>query len=358
MNEYITDASNIKNILLKNRASYSAYAGYFCSYFPSELLYGFNVHPVRIQGYSESRIQRRDLINYICSYLADIINAFESDHFSWADHLIVPATCDSLYGAKEYLERNIEGLNVKMFRPPLKFDGDTYQFYKSSVEDVLEWMGSHYTFDDAALKKGVEMKNRMNAVINELLSCKEGLFKGSVYLKLMIARSVLPAPVFMAMLEGMDKEVLEQNHKKAHTNLLVLGPLCDNLELIDYMNTDHNVITRFLTSTLGLHDGEVSLEGDVKENLISHYFRKAGTATSYDHYNKLISELDLEITESSVKGVVYLNYKYCEPHMFFSKRIMDHLEKNGMKMLYLELEHSRGIDALIQNQVDTFTENI
>ncbi|MEW6599515.1 MAG: 2-hydroxyacyl-CoA dehydratase family protein [Nitrospirota bacterium] len=358
MNEYLTDTANIKNILLKHRASYAAYAGYFCSYFPSELLYGFNVHPVRIQGYSESLGQRRALINYICSYLADIMNAFESDHFSWADHLIVPATCDSLYGAKEYLERNIQGINVKMFRPPLKFDEGTYQFYKSSVEDVLEWMGSHYTFDDTALKRGVEMKNRMTTGISELLSSDEGLFKGAVYLKLMIARSVLPAPVFMCMLESMDKAVVGQNHNKAQTNLLVLGPICDNLDLIDYLNTDHNVITRFLTSTLGLHDCEVSLEGDVKDNLISHYFRRAGTVTSYDHYSKLISELDTEIMERSVKGVIYINYKYCEPHMFFSKSIKDHLEKNGVKMLYLELEHSGGIDASIQNHIDTFTENI
>lgn len=358
MNEYITDTSNIKKILLENRASYSAYAGFFCSYFPSELLYGFNVHPVRILGHSNNQIHRRDLINYVCSYLADIISAFESNHFSWANYLIVPATCDSLYGAKEYLKQNIEGLNVKMFRPPLKFDEDTYYFYKSSVEDVIEWMGSNYSFDDEALKKGIEMKNRMNIAISDLLSSKEGLFKGAVYLKLMVARSVLPAPVFMTMIEGLDKEIVEQNHNKAQTNLLVLGPLCDHLELIDYMNTDHNIITSFLTSTFGHHDGEVSLEGDVKENLIRHYFMKAGTATSFDHYNKVISELDREIAERSVKGVIYLNYKYCEPHMFFSKRVRDHLEKNGVKMLYLELEHSGEIDALIQNQFDAFRENI
>lgn len=297
-------------------------------------------------------------MNYICSYLADIINGFELDQYSWADRLIVPATCDSLYGAKEYLERNIEGLNAKLFRLPLKFYENTYQLYKSSVEDVLEWIGADHTFDAAALKKGVETKNRMNSGISELLSGNDGLFKGAVYLKLMMARSILPAPVFTALLEGMDKEVIEQNYNKEQPNLLVLGPLWDNLELIDYINTDHNVITRFLTSTIGLYEGEISLEGDIKENLVSHYFSKAGTATSYDHYNRLIGELDREIAERSVKGVIYLNYKYCEPHMFFSKRIRDHLKNNGVKMLYLEQEHSRGTDAMIQNQIDTFMENI
>jgi len=358
MNKYITDASNIKEILSKHRASYSAYAGYFCSYFPSELLYGFNIHPVRIQGYSDKRVQRRDIINYICSYLADIINGFGSGHFSWVDHLIVPATCDSLYGAKEYLERNIEGLDAKMFRLPLKFDGDSYHFYRSSVEDVLEWLNGRYKFDDAALKSGVEIKNRVNSSVIELLSGKEGLFRGALYLKLMMVRSVLPPPVMMTLLESLDKKVLEQNYYKGRANILLMGPLCDNLDLIDYLNTEHNVITRFLTSSVGPHDGNVSLDGDIKENIIDHYFNKVGTVTSYDHYNRLIKEIDLEIAARFVKGVVYINYKYCEPHMFFSKRIKDHLRKNDVKMLYLELEHAKGIEASTMNQIDTFRENL
>lgn len=358
MNEYITDASKIKKILLENKASYSAYAGYFCSYFPSELLYGFNVHPVRILGYSKNQIQRRDLINYVCSYIADIITAFESDHFVWADHLIVPATCDSLYGAREYLEQNIEGLNVKMFRPPLKFDEGIYQFYKSSVEDMLEWMGSYYSFDDVALTKGIEMKNHMNSVIIDLLSGKDGLFKGTIYLKLMLAKSILPYHLFISLIDRCDKDVLEQNFSLKRDNILTLGPICDNLDLIDYLNAEHNVITGLMTTTLGVHDSEIPLEGDVKDNLIRYYFNKLGTVTSYNYFNIFIKKLDREIIKHSIKGIVYLNYKFCEPHMFFSKQLRDYLENSDMKYLYLEIEHVKGMDALTQNKIDAFMETL
>lgn len=358
MFEYITDASKIDQILLKNRASYSAYAGYFCSYFPVELLYGFNIHPVRILGYAQHNVQKRDLINYMCAYLTDVISSFESGHYSWADRLIVPATCDSLYGAKEYLENTVDNVKTKMFRLPLKFTPDTYPVYRNAVEDVMEWLDIDYSYDDRLLREALEANNKVNRRIMDLLSGSGAIFMGSLYLKLMMARSVLPYPDMMSVLDEVNSEAVQKNYTKDKPNVLILGPICDNLDLIDYINTEYNVIARFMTSSLGLYDSEVSLEGDIKDNLIRHYFSRAGTVTSSDYYSRFIKELDQEIQEHAVKGAIYLNYQYCDPHMFFSKRIKDHLQNTDMKVLYLELEHAKGMDAMLQNRIDAFMENI
>ena len=104
----IADLTYIDGICANSKENYSALSGYFCSYFPVELLYGFNILPVRILGYSESAVRKRKLINYMCAYLSDVINSFETGKFQWADFLIVPATCDSLYGACDYIETPVQ----------------------------------------------------------------------------------------------------------------------------------------------------------------------------------------------------------------------------------------------------------
>jgi benzoyl-CoA reductase/2-hydroxyglutaryl-CoA dehydratase subunit BcrC/BadD/HgdB len=358
MFKYITDALKLDDLLSKHRASYSAFAGYFCSYFPVELLYGFNMHPVKILGYSQTHAKKRDLINYMCAYLTDVLNGFEEDYYSWADYLIIPATCDSLCGAGEYFDKNITNVETKIFRLPLKLTPDAYQVYKSAVEEVLKWLGDSYLFDNEMLKKAIKMRNQVNSKIRGLMSYKGVPFEGVGYLKLMMAKSVLPGTVLVSFLEDIDKEIIEQNYNKEQINVLVLGPLCDNIDLMDYISRDHNVITKFMTSTLGLYNDEISQDGDVKENLIRYYFSKAGTATSYDYFRKLKTDLDREISARSVKGIIYLNYKFCEPHMFLSKQVKNHLENTDIKFLYLELEHTNGIDALTQTKVDVFMENI
>ncbi len=358
MFDFITDASRTNHILKENRSLYSAYAGYFGSYFPVELLYGFNIHPVRIMGYAQTHARQRDLMNYMCAYLTDVIYNFEADNFTWANYLILPATCDSLYGAQDYIEKNIINVKTKLFRLPLKFTQETYQAYKSSVENVLEWLSNDHVFDNALLRESIEMRNKLNKKIMKLLSCEGSTFKGALYLKLMIAKSVLPPPVFMSLLENINEKTLAQNHEKDRHNILLLGPMFDNMGLIDYINKDHNVVTKLMTSTLGLFDSEVSLEGDIKDNLIRNYFDKAGSATSYNYFFKLIKELDNEIEKYSIKGIIYFNYKFCEPHMFFSRQLISYWEKSGVKVLYLEQEHSEGMDPLIQNKIDIFMENL
>jgi benzoyl-CoA reductase subunit C len=354
----ITDALKIKEILSQSKSRYSAYAGYFCSYFPVELLHGMNIHPVKILGHTESNIQKRDILNYMCAYVTDIIGSFEADAYPWADRIIIPATCDSLYGAKDYFERNLSHVKVKLFRLPLKFTLETYHVYKGAVEEVLEWLSEYYEFDNALLRKSIKTKNKINNKIKELM-CYEGRFiMGAVYLKLMLARSVMPSHDFMNLLDMMDREDTERNFNGKRSTILLLGPICDNMELIDYINSDRNVITKHMSSTLGLYDGEVSLEGDIKDNLIKYYFRRVGTATSYNYFNKLVKELDHDVREYSVKGVIYLNYKYCEPHIFFSKQLQDYLKECEMRVLYLETEHSEKMDALTQNKIDAFLESI
>ncbi|MHA2038644.1 MAG: 2-hydroxyacyl-CoA dehydratase [Promethearchaeota archaeon] len=358
MFKYITDAAKIKHILSESRSSYSAFTGCFCCYFPAELLSGFNIHPVRILGYAETGSRKRDLINYMCAYLTDIINSFEADYFSWADHLIIPPSCDSLYGAKDYLEKNIDNVKTKMFRTPLQFTPDAYQVYESAVEDVLDWLSGFYSFDNELLMKGIDFKNQMNNKIRTLVSRNGEPFEGVVYLKLMIAKSILPDSVFRSLLDDISEETIEQNYKKDRDNILILGPLCDNLDLLDYIGTDHNIITKFMTSTLGLFDGEISLEGDIKKNLIRYYFSRAGTATSYNYFARLKKGLDREIKKYSIKGIIYLNYKLCDPHMFLSRQIRYHFGDSNVKVLYLEMEHVKGLNASVQNKIDTFIENI
>lgn len=358
MLEELTDATKINRLLIKNKPSYSAFTGYFSSYFPVELLYGFNIHPVRMIGHVTKHAKKRELLNYMCAYLSDLMGSFEEGHFSWADNIIIPATCDSLYGAKEYIEKRFGNVRTKMFRLPLKFTSDYYAVYKHAVEEVMEWLSVRYSFEDELLYKAVDMQNQINNKIVQALQYKGSFMPGAVYLKLMIAKSVLPPTAFLGFLEEISKEAIDQNYSQDRPNILVLGPICDNLDLINYISKNHNIISNLMMSTTGLHNSNISLEGDVIDNLIRHYFEKAGTATSIDSPPRFIREISGEIMKYSIRGIIYLNYKFCEPHMFFSRQLNCHLDNSDVKMLYLELEHSCGIDAIVQNQIDAFMENI
>jgi benzoyl-CoA reductase/2-hydroxyglutaryl-CoA dehydratase subunit BcrC/BadD/HgdB len=72
--------------------------------------------------------------------------------------------------------------------------------------------------------------------------------------------------------------------------------------------------------------------------LTERYFQSCFCPTKY--YGPLARQemLGREVKKSGAKGVIFLLYKYCEPHFFDYPDLKSYLEAQGISTLLLEVE--------------------
>ena len=123
---------------------------------------------------------------------------------------------------------------------------------------------------------------------------------------------------------------------------MIVGPLVDNYMLLEQIEQlGAYIVYDDITNGARYCDMDVVIQGDLYENIARRYLLSGPSPTlnsnnpaDDESFRKLICDLDLQ-------GVIFINQKFCEPHVHNYLSRIETLKQMKINFLMLEVEHDR-----------------
>jgi benzoyl-CoA reductase subunit C len=270
--------------------------------------------------------------------------------FSFLKNIVFPNSCDSLKVLRQTWEYEIKKPKAYTLLHPINADSSSIRYFAHQLRAFAVEMKreSGVEFTDAELKKTIDKYNRTRDLLRQLYDIRKNntFLTGADAIALMTAGLILDRDEYNAMLRQIIDKGLQSSHgSKNLKRIMVIGPLVDNYVLLNRIEQFGAIIVDDdITNGSRYCSQDVETQGDLYENLAERYLStrpsptlNSSIKTDEQAFQERIDKLDLD-------GVIYINQKFCEPHVhnYFAK--LGILKQRKINVLMLEIEHT-GLDV-------------
>ena len=321
--------------------------GYFSNYIPEDIIAAAGLHPLRIIGfYDTSKSHQRTLFNPVCSFVRDVFQAACSGEFSFLKNIVFPNSCDSLKVLRQTWEYEIKKPKAYTLLHPINADSAAVQYFARQLREFAGEMKkeSGMDFTDAELKKMIDKYNRTRGLLRQLYDIRKNntFLTGADAVVLMTAGLILDRDEYNTMLRQIIDEGLQSSHgNKNLKRIMIIGPLVDNYALLNRIEQFGAIIVDDdITNGSRYCSQDVETQGDLYENLAKRYLSARPSPTLNSSIKSDEQAFQERIDKLDLDGVIYINQKFCEPHVhnYFAKLAI--LKQRKINVLMLEIEHA------------------
>jgi benzoyl-CoA reductase subunit C len=340
-----------KTYLLDASKKYHGITGYFSNYIPEEIIAVAGFYPLRIIGFFDnSKSSHRSLFNPVCSFVRNIFLAACSGEFSFLRNIVFPNSCDSLKVLRQMWEYEIKKPKAYTLLHPINTDSGSVQYFARQIKAFAGEMKreSGADFTDAELKKTIDKYNQTRSLLRRLYDIRKNntFLTGSDAVALMTAGLIMDRDEYNAMLSRIIDDGLQSSHgNKNLKRIMIMGPLMDNYMLLNRIEQLGAVIVDDdITNGSRYCSQDVETRGDLYANLAKRYLSAGPSPTLNSSIKTDERAFKERIDKLDLHGVIYINQKFCEPHVhnYFAKLAV--LKQKKINVLMLEIEHD-GLDV-------------
>jgi benzoyl-CoA reductase subunit C len=340
-----------KAYLLDVPQKYRGITGYFSNYIPEEIIAAAGLYPMRIIGFWDtSKSPQRSLFNPVCSFVRDVFLAASCGEFSFLRNIVFPNSCDSLRVLRQMWEYEIKKPKAYTLLHPINADDSSVRYFAHQLKVFAAEMKneSGADFTDAELKKTIDKYNQTRGLLRQLYDIRKTstFLMGADAVALMTAGLILERDEYNSMLRQIIDEARQNSRDdKNLKRIMIMGPLTDNYALLDKIERFGAIIVDDdITNGSRYCSRDVEMTGDLYENIARRYLfadpsptLNSSIKTDEQAFQRRINGLDLQ-------GVIYINQKFCEPHVHNYLAKLKILKQSGINVLMLEIEHA-GLDV-------------
>jgi benzoyl-CoA reductase subunit C len=336
-----------RQYLLDIRKNGRAIAGCFSNYIPEEIVAAAGMHPARIIGmYNASNFSRRPLLNPVCSFVQDIFAAACAGEFSSMDIIIFPNSCDSLKVLRQIWDYEIKTPPAYAILHPVHNNRDSILYFADQLRIFAAQLSQNAGVDisEAALKKIIEQYNTTRQSLRKLYNLRKtgGVpLRGSDAVALMTAGLILDRDEYNRMLQQvLELCSREQPGGKHQKRIMIIGPLVDHYPLLEKIE-DFGACLVYEDITNGARycDLDVETQGDLYENIAQRYLLADPSPTMNNTARAEADSFENRVRELNLDGVIFVNQKFCEPHVHNYLAKKDILKEMRINCLMLEIDH-------------------
>jgi benzoyl-CoA reductase subunit C len=338
-----------KEYLVGLREKHGGLSGYFSNYIPQEIIASAGFHPVRMIGsFDTSETHPRVLFNPVCSFAQDMYAAACSGGMSYLDNMIFPNSCDSL----KVLHQVWTGQKLQppayTLLHPIRTDPAATRYFAEQLKDLAAWLTQNggRDFDRDELLKQIEQYNETRCLLRqlyELRECNPESLTASELFTVMTAGLIMDRAEYNQLLQQwIENSGNQQAQAGQHSKrLMVIGPLLDNMDMLKKIESFRAcIIADEITNGWRYSDRDVDLEGDLYENLARRYLCAGPSPTLRTDPVRVQESFRTKVKKLNLNGVIFINQKFCEPHVHNYLEKADVLRQLGINSLMLEVEHS------------------
>jgi benzoyl-CoA reductase/2-hydroxyglutaryl-CoA dehydratase subunit BcrC/BadD/HgdB len=339
-----------RDYLLAIPKTYHGITGCFSNYIPEEIIAAAGLYPMRIIGFwNTSKSPQRSLFNPVCSFVRDVYLAASCGEFSFLKNIIFPNSCDSLKVLRQMWEYEIKTPKAYTLLHPINTDDSSVRYFTYQLRTFAEEMKneSGVDFTDTELKKTIDKYNQTRGLLRQLYDIRRTstFLTGADAVVLMTAGLIMERAEYNFMLRQIIDEALQCNRgEKKLKRIMIMGPLTDNYVLLEKIERFGAIIVDDdITNGSRYCSRDVETTGDLYENIARRYLFADPSPTLNSSIKRDEQAFQRRIDGLDLHGVIYINQKFCEPHVHNYLAKLEILKQSGINVLMLEIEHT-GLD--------------
>lgn len=341
--------------------------GYTCSYTPEEVILAAGAHPMRLFG-TKQHISLADshLQSYCCSPVRGILEEGLSGRVNVLDGMVFPHTCDSMQRLSDIWRMNIPfGFHLDITLP-VKLDTASAKDY---MMDVLEKFRVdlaaklNVEISDEALQKAIATTNAIRRSIGEIYDLRNRhpeLLPGDDLYAIVRASMIMDRERLATLLPETAAELKKQaaGAKSAPVKrILLAGGMCNQPDIYGMIEEaggglvwdDFCTGARYFAGPVDAGSSPISAIGERLMNRIVCPAKHADLDSRGKHLAKLAKE-------KNAAGVIFLLFKFCDPHAFDYPYIKAHLDEAGIPLMAVEMDDSLPAGGQLKTRFEAFLE--
>ena len=342
--------------------------GYFCTYVPEEILYAADILPVRILGSHEPQsVTEAHLFAMYCPFCRDCLAQGLQGRYDYLDGIMISQSCLHIRQTfSSWVDHIPIDFNYRLPMPNALQSRRAVPFLKEEIvkfKDAVEgWTGKKIGEED--LMRGIEIMNKNRQLMKQAYNLKKsdnpaitGIETMYMVLASQVGDKIAQNELLEAALAGDLKEG-RLGDRDPGNRLMMIGSENDDTEFVNMVEEEGStiVVDDHCTGTRYFWD-EVIPDSDLILSLAQRYVERT-PCPSKDWPERVRFDRILKFAKDfNVEGAIVIQQKFCDPHECDKVALLDLLEKNGIKTLYLELDVTVPLGPF-RIRVDAFLETM
>lgn len=354
---------------LKSIRSKHKIIGYCCTYTPEEIIFAAGVHPVRLFG-TKGAIQRADahLQAYSCSLVRGVLEDALAGNLDALDGMVFPHTCDSIQRLSDIWRLNIASTWHNDIVLPVKLNtGSSHEYLldvlKKFRREIEAWTGTALT--DADLRESIVTYNRLRALLKriyELKSASPGIMSGRAVNSMIKGAMIMDRREAINHLETLVQELGAETEKTTSPTTkraILAGSICNHPEIYDIVESaGAEVVWDELCTGSRFFEGPIDEDGDPLAAIARRYIGRMNCPAKHKDLRTRGETLVRMAQEHAAQGVIFLNFKFCEPHAFDYPYLKEMLQGHGLSTLLLEIDQELPATGQLATRIEAFIETM
>jgi benzoyl-CoA reductase subunit C len=344
--------------------------GFMPVWAPRELVHAAGMLPVGILGGGDDvEIIKGDAYfqSYICHIPRSTIEMSLNGGLDPLDGMIFPSICDVI--------RNLSGMWKLLFpdRPawyldmPQDFEAVGHAFFTRELSELARGLGelSGRPVEDEALRQAIVLYNENRRLIERVYAARRlapwSFPTSEVYVML---RAGYHLPVeehndllrcYLGAAQATERSPLD------NARVVVSGSFCEQppLNLIRTIErAGCYIVNDDFVFGARLLRGDVAVEGDPLENLVSAFLRQSREAAFLYRDRDKGRELVEAVAEGQAEGVLFCAPSFCDPALLDQPMLVKAVEEQGIPHTSFKYAENTGQFQVIREQAGTFADSI
>ncbi len=350
--------------------------GYFCTYFPAELIHAAGMLSIRILGdrrrptYAEAHLP-----SFGCSFVRSALDLGLRGALDYLDGVIFFHTCDSNRVLSDVWRQNFKDQFIANVIFPVKLNDRRsnkflLQELKSFKSRLEKYLGISIKRDK--LWESIQIYEKNRDLLKEVYQWREknpGILRGSDILNMVISSMVIPKEEHNKLLEELISRLngnkLPQRETEESAKVVLSGNICAFPDIIDVIEESKASVVNddlctgsryFLDYADNMHN--VRRDGDPLVYIARRYLGKSPCPIKYNsEFSREQAILDM-VEKSKADGVIFLVLRSCDPCSFDYPLLKEALDEKGYPSLLIEYDQQTSSFGAIRTRVEAFVEMV
>ncbi|MFZ5642067.1 MAG: 2-hydroxyacyl-CoA dehydratase subunit D [Bacillota bacterium] len=318
--------------------------GFFCSYWPEELVLAAGMEPLRLLP-AAGNANPSELPAYSCSLVRGCLQMAHQGRFKDLAGVGFAHTCDAMQCLGGIWEETIDKNRTFTVVPPVMLKGaGAAVYFKKELAKLLSKLGdlSGTRPGTEDIAKALNLCEKIRRLVKELDELRP-MLPSDLVSAVMRAGQVMPRKEYAIALE----EALAVLKKKAappdkRQRVLVAGAVLESDSLFSMIEDLGGRVVADDTCTGYHHYTGPSGEGeaDPLDAIVRRYTEMAPCPCRNRGLDERIDYLHQMAVSRQAGGAIIIIRKYCDPHAWDAVPVAERLRISGVRTLVLELEAS------------------
>jgi benzoyl-CoA reductase subunit C len=328
--------------------------GFFCTYVPEEILYAFDILPVRVLGSHEPQdITEPHIFGMFCPFCRDVLAQGLKGKYDYLDGIFISQSC--LHLRQAFTSWDIHknpGWSYYLPMPSHVQSKRAVPFlveeYKLLIKELEDWTGKKITDQD--LRRGIEIMNKARRAMKDIYEFRKKEnppITGTEAMYMTCAQFFTDAREFVSYAEEVKKQLetrkLERDPGK---RIMIVGSENDDIDYLNMIETlgereslgctvvveDHCTTTRYFWDEV-----DETIEDPLEAIAKRYVTRTPCPSKDWPQRTRLQKILNFA-KDFNVDGAIIIQQKFCDPHEADIPFIRKFLEENGIPTYFLEFD--------------------